>query len=333
MSGLSAYYLSINRNKESIALDLATEEGAESVRILARGPTCSSRTSRPAGWRSSASPRADAEGEPAPRDRLHHRVRHAWARTRRVPGFDLLAQAGTGIMAITGEAGGGPAKVGVAVSDLARRAATPRSASPRPSAGASARARGRTSRRTSSASSLASLINVAQAALVTGQEAERHGNAHAQIVPYRPFTAADGDFVVAAGTDRQFARLAALLGQPGVGGGSPLPDQPRHGCSNRAAIEAAIDEILRREPRDAWLARLRQAGVPAGPVARAARSPPVGDGPGRSGPVRRLRAACPSSPLRSASAGHVPPCSFPAALDADGEKLRREFDSAARRKT
>jgi crotonobetainyl-CoA:carnitine CoA-transferase CaiB-like acyl-CoA transferase len=238
------------------------------------------------------------------------------------PGFDLLAQAGTGIMAITGEAGGGPVKVGVAVSDLlagcyaAIGVAAALAGRERTGAGAHIEIDLFTS-------SLASLINVAQAALVTGREAGRHGNAHAQIVPYRSFTAADGDFVIAAGTDRQFARLSAVLGHP------EWAEDPRYRTNtarlrSREAIEAAIGAILRLEPRGAWLARLRQAGVPVGPVAGPLEAL-------RSETARALGAVVDSggvsfvaSPIHVA--GHAPPVAFPPALDADGEKLRREFD-------
>src|SRR5262249_49478491 len=128
------------------------------------------------------------------------------------PGFDLLAQAGAGMMAITGAANGEATKVGVAVSDLL--------------AGCYAAiailgalfARERTRRGAHVESDLfsatvASLINVAQSALVTGEEGKRFGNAHAQIVPYRLFSARDGELVLACGTDRQFARLADLVGR------------------------------------------------------------------------------------------------------------------------
>jgi crotonobetainyl-CoA:carnitine CoA-transferase CaiB-like acyl-CoA transferase len=321
-SGLSAYYLSINRNKESIALDLATEDGAESVRVLARRADAVLENFPPGGLEKFG---LSLEHMRKENPRLVTASITGYGRVgpeAAAPGFDLLAQAGTGIMAITGEAGGGPAKVGVAVSDLLAGCYA--------AIGVAAALAGRERAGTGAhieidlfSSSLASLINVAQAALVTGREAERHGNAHAQIVPYRTFTAADGDFVIAAGTDRQFSRLAALLGHP------EWAEDPRYRTNtarlqNRAAIEAAIGAILRREPRGAWLARLRQAGVPAGPVAGPLEAL-------RSETARALGAVVDSggvsfvaSPIHVA--GHVPPVSFPPALDADGEKLRREFE-------
>jgi len=231
-------------------------------------------------------------------------------------------------MAITGTPESGPTKVGVAVSDLIAGCYV--------AVGIAAALCGR--ERTGAgthvetdlfSSTLASLINVAQSALVTGEEAKPHGNAHPQIVPYRPFSASDGDFVVAAGTDRQFARLAAMLGRP------EWAQDPRYRTNqarlgSRSELEASLEEIFRREPRDTWLSRLREAGVPAGPV---------------RGPLEALRSETAvalasvlvsrgvsfvSSPIRVE--GHAPRLDFPPALDADGEKLRREFGLPGRRK-
>ena len=242
-SGLSAYYLSINRNKESLALDLSTPEGAESVRILARRADVLLENFPPGGLEKFGLSLARLREE---NPRLVTASITGFGRTgpdAGAPGFDLLAQAGAGIMAITGDPGGGPVKVGVAVSDLFAGCFT--------AVGIAAAlcGRERTGRGTHIetdlfTSTLASLINVAQAALVTGREAARHGNAHGQIVPYRSFAAADGDFVIAAGTDRQFARLAGMIGHP------EWAEDPRYRTNparlqNREVLEAAFGEILR----------------------------------------------------------------------------------------
>ena len=170
--------------------------------------------------------------------------------------------------------------------------------------------------------SLASLINVAQSALVTGEEAKPHGNAHPQIVPYRTFSASDGDLVVAAGTDRQFARLAGMLGHPEWAQDPRYRTNPAR-VASRAELEASFEEIFRRESRDTWLSRLREAGVPAGPV----RGPLEAL---QSETARALAAvlvsrgvSVVSSPIRVN--GHAARLDFPPALDADGERLRREF--------
>ena len=320
-SGLAAYYLSINRNKESLALDLSTPKGAQSVRLLAARADVLVENFPPGGLERFGLSLEDLRGK---NPRLVTASITGFGRTgpdASAPGFDLLAQAGGGLMAITGEAGGGPTKIGVAVSDLISGCYL--------AVGIAAALAGRERTGKGShvetdlfSSTLATLINVAQAALVTGEEAGRHGNAHPQIVPYRMFTASDGDFVVAAGTDRQFARLAAAVGHPA------WAEDPRYRTNQarlgtRGELESRLEEIFRAEPREAWLSRLRDAGVPVGPV---------------RGPLEALRCETArvlgsvvtsrgvsfvASPIRVD--GHAAPLRFPPALDEDGERLRREF--------
>ncbi|HKF43179.1 MAG TPA: CoA transferase [Thermoanaerobaculia bacterium] len=320
-SGLAAYYLSINRNKESLALDLSTEKGRASVRILAAKADVLVENFPPGGLERFGLPLAELR---AANPRLVTASITGFGRAgpdASAPGFDLLAQAGAGLMAITGEADGGPTKSGVAVSDLISGCYL--------AVGIAAALAGRERTGAGShvetdlfSSTLATLINVAQSALVTGREAGRHGNAHPQIVPYRTFSASDGEFVVAAGTDRQFARLAAAVGRP------EWAEDPRFRTNEarlaaREEIERLLREIFRKEQREAWLSRLRSAGVPVGPV----RGPLEAL---RSETARAIGAIVTSrgvsfvaSPIRVD--GHAAPVRFPPKLDEDGERLRREF--------
>src|SRR4029077_10879001 len=121
-------------------------------------------------------------------------------------GYDLLAQAGAGLMSITGEADGEPVKTGVALADVLTAHYAFGAIC------AALRSRERTGDGASLEVSLfsvtlASLINVAQNVLVTGDEAARHGSAHPSIVPYQVFQASDRSFAIGAGTDRHFAQL------------------------------------------------------------------------------------------------------------------------------
>jgi crotonobetainyl-CoA:carnitine CoA-transferase CaiB-like acyl-CoA transferase len=320
-SGLAAYYLSINRNKESIALDLSTERGAESVRILASKADVLVENFPPGGLeRFGLSLEELREKHP----RLVTASITGFGRTgpdASAPGFDLLAQAGAGLMAITGESDGGPTKSGVAVSDLISGCYL--------AVGIAAALAGRERTGKGShvetdlfSSTLATLINVAQAALVTGEEAGRHGNAHPQIVPYRMFSASDGDFVVAAGTDRQFARLAAAVGHP------EWAQDPRYRTNQarlgtRGELESLLGEIFRGEAREVWLSRLRDAGVPVGPV-RGPLEALQSETARALGSVLTSRGVSfVASPIRVD--GHAAPLRFPPALDEDGERLREEF--------
>jgi crotonobetainyl-CoA:carnitine CoA-transferase CaiB-like acyl-CoA transferase len=238
------------------------------------------------------------------------------------PGFDLLAQAGAGLMAITGTPESGPTKVGVAASDLfagsyaAIGILAALSARERTGEGAHVET-------DLFSATLGSLINLAQSALLTGEESARHGNAHPQIVPYRTFEASDGAFVLGVGTDRQFERLAALLerGDWARDGRYKTNDSR---VAHRDALEAELSAIFLRETRQTWVTRCRAAGIPAGPVrsllealasetARALQSVVQSEG------VRFV-----ASPIRVE--GQPQRVEFPPALDADGPRIRAEFD-------
>ena len=320
-SGMSAYFLSVNRNKESIALDLASKAGAESVRIIARRADVVVENFPPGG-REQFGLSAEAMRRENPKlvtaSITGYGTRGSDALA---PGFDLLAQAGAGLMAITGSTESGGTKVGVAVSDLLAGCYAAIGIL------AALAARERTGRgghveTDLFSATLASLINVAQSALLTGREAERHGNAHPQIVPYRVFEASDGEFVLGVGTDRQFERLAALVGRPEWSQSDAFRTNAAR-VGNRADLEAQLAAIFLADTRASWVTRCREAGLPAGPV----RGPLEAL---RSETARALEAVVEArglgfvaSPVRVAGADRR--LEFPPALDADGERIRREF--------
>jgi len=319
-SGMSAYYLSVNRNKESIALDLASPAGAESVRRLAARADVVVENFPPGVLeRFGLSLAAMREANP----RLVTASVTGFGRAgpdAAAPGFDLLAQAGAGLMAITGTPEGGPTKIGVAVSDLLAGCYS--------AIGVLAALAGRERSGRGShvevnlfSATLASLINVAQMVLVNGEEAGRHGNAHPQIVPYSTFRASDGPFVLAVGTDRQFERLAALVGRPDWAAGPWAANAGR--VAGRELLEAELSEILLGASRRTWLDRFRAAGIPAGPV---------------RGPLEALRSETARALDTLRTSGGVefvaPPVriegverrlEFPPRLDEHGEKIRSEF--------
>jgi crotonobetainyl-CoA:carnitine CoA-transferase CaiB-like acyl-CoA transferase len=275
LGGEAAYFLSVNRRKESAAVDLGTPSGAEFVRRWAakadvlvenflpgalerRGlGVASLRALNPRLVACSISGAGDVGPEAGE------------------PGFDLLAQGATGLMSITGPADGAPHKVGVAVVDVL--------------AGWSAvtailgalYARGRDGTgahvKTNLVSTgLAALVNVAGSALVTGREATRHGNSHATIEPYRAFEASDGGFLLAVGTDRQFAALCEkVLGREDIARDARFSTNAAR-VVNRKELVPVLASLFAKEPRATWLLRCRSAGIPAGPVAgvlEAIRSP------------------------------------------------------------
>ncbi len=266
LDGEAAYFLSVNRRKESAAVDLGTSKGQEFVRRWAA--------------------KADVLVEnflPGALERRGIGVDALRAQNPRLvvcsisgagdvgpqagePGFDLLAQGATGLMAVTGPADGAPHKIGVALVDvLAGWAALAEIL-----AALHARARdgvGAHVKTNLVSTGLAALVNVALSALVTGREATRHGNSHATIEPYRAFEASDGGFLLAVGTDRQFEILCGkVIGRP------DLVADPRFSTnagrvSNRAALVPILEEVFKAGTRETWLARCKASGIPAGPVA------------------------------------------------------------------
>lgn len=252
----SAYFASVNRNKRSVVLDLRSDAGRASLhRLLATSdllvhnyrPVTASRLGLEADALRARHPDlvvASVGGFPgADADR---------------PAYDLLAQALSGLMSVTGPADGPPTKVGVALLDLL--------AGLECAVGALAALVGRGTAGSVSVSlvesGVSALVNVLGNHLATGVEPGRHGNEHPNIVPYQPFTAADGEVVIAVGNDAQFARLCDVLG---------LAPDPRFASNaervaHRAEVTAWLADAIRRRGRDELVEALRAADIPAGPV-------------------------------------------------------------------
>jgi len=250
--GISAYFLSINRGKESITLNLKSDEGRSIAQTLIG--------------------RADVVVEnflKAPIDFATNEravvcsIRGFDSDTPEAmtPGYDLLAQAGSGLMSITGEIDGEPSKAGVALADVL----TAHHAFGAINAALVARERtGRGSRLEVSlfSSTLASLVNVAQNVLVTGKEATRYGNEHPSIVPYQLFHAKDRAFAIGAGTDKHFEQICTMvIERPELARDERFATNAAR-VKHRGTLVPLLDEIFRTKPARYWLARLRKANVP-----------------------------------------------------------------------
>jgi len=256
----SAYFASVNRNKRSVVVDLRTAEGRALLDRLADGADLLVHNARPA---SAARLGLDADAlRAAHPDLVVASIGGFAGRDAELPAYDLLAQAMSGLMAITGERDGPPQKVGVAILDLM--------AGLELAVGILAtllgRARGTGGPATVSValmeSSVSALTNVLANYLASGREPERWGNEHPNIVPYQVFATRDGHVAVAVGNDAQFARLLGVLG---------LAAQERF-TTNAQRVAARADLIpwlaaaLADRGRDELVAALRAADVPAGPV-------------------------------------------------------------------
>ena len=268
----AAYFLSVNRNKRSIVLDLRTADGAGALRRLLARADVFIENFRPGGL-DGLGFGDDVLRTLAP-DLVHLAV-SGYGTTgpdAGKPGYDFVAQAVGGLMSITGaadDAGGEPTKVGVAISDvvtglfgavgvLATLAGRGRGGG---------RSAGGASRVDVSLleSTLAVLINQAQNAFVSGRQPPRRGNAHPNIVPYELFDTADRPIVVAVGSQRQWPRLCEAIGSPALAADARFATNADR-VANRDALRLLIEARLRERPATAWLAALDAAEVPCGPV-------------------------------------------------------------------
>jgi glutaryl-CoA transferase len=257
----SAYFASVNRNKRSVVVDLKTDGGQALLdRLAARAdllvhnarPSSASRLGLAPERLAAAHPRlvvAAVGGFPGPDVER--------------PAYDLLAQAMSGLMAVTGEPDGPPTKVGVAVLDVLAGLELAVGAL------ASLVRRGRVGERGGGLvevslleASTTALINVLGNHLATGSEPQRWGSQHPNIVPYQSFAARDGHLVVAVGNDAQFGRLLEVLG---LAADERFATNPGRLAGRQELVARLADAIASRD-RDELLAALRAADVPSGPV-------------------------------------------------------------------
>jgi crotonobetainyl-CoA:carnitine CoA-transferase CaiB-like acyl-CoA transferase len=252
----SAYYLSINRSKRSVALDLKDPRALElAVDLCARADVVIE------NFRPGAA-EAMGLGFDALRARNEQIVYCSitgFGSDRRPParpGYDFIAQAESGLMAVTGD--DEPTKVGVAIVDVLTGLHAAVAILAAVNAGG-----GRRIEVPLLDTALASLVNVASGALVTGQEPRRFGNAHPHIVPYQPFRAADGWVAVAAANDGLFRRMCEALERPDLAERFPTNAARVEG---REALIAELEALFATRPADEWAALLDGAGVPAGKI-------------------------------------------------------------------
>jgi len=261
--GESAYYLSVNRNKLSAALDLDSDHDLDLLRRLIRGADAVLDNFRPGTLERRG---VDVGRCLADRPDLVWCTVTGFGPDNPRLGYDFVAQAESGWMAITGEADGEPMKVGVALADvLAGKDATIAVL-----AGLASRGRGRSpeERRmfiSLASSAVAALVNVAQNALVSGVDAKRWGNAHANLVPYQLFQAADRPIVIAVGSDAQWRSCARALGLDALASDERLASNAAR-LAHRDYIVATIAQRVASRRATEWLSALAQAGVPAGVV-------------------------------------------------------------------
>ena len=256
--GESAYFLSANRNKLSVAADLDDPTDLELVRRLVRDAHVVVDNFPPGALQRRG---LDPDALVVEQSRLVWCTISGFGPMSARPGYDFVIQAETGWMSITGEPRGHPMKVGVAIADvLAAKDAAIAILAARAGTGSSRRIQ-----ISLAASAAAGLVNVAQNALVSGAVPQRWGNAHPNLVPYQLFDAADAPIVVAIGTDAQWRACADALGLADLARDPALATNAGR-VEHRARVVDQIAERLRKRRAEEWLDTLAEARVPAGRV-------------------------------------------------------------------
>jgi len=265
---VAAYFLAANRGKKSVAIDIADPDGAALVRRMAADADVLVENFKVGGLGKYG---LDAERLREANPRLIYVSVTGFGQDGPYAdraGYDYIIQGMGGLMSLTGlpdgEPGGGPMRVGVAVADLftgmyaanAILAALYR----RETTG-----EGATIDLALFDVQLAMLANQASNALVSGKDPLRQGAGHPNIVPYQPFEAADQPIIIAVGNDRQFGKLAAILGHPEWTSDERFSTNAAR-VASRSALVPMIADIVATKPAGDWLPLLEQAGIPAGPI-------------------------------------------------------------------
>lgn len=261
--GQATYFLSVNRNKRSLVLDLRDDADLARARELGLKADVLVENFRPGLMDGLGLAYEDLEeGNPG---LIYCSITgFGPGEGARLPGYDLLVQALGGLMSITGEAERDPQKVGVALVDiltgLFATSGILAALRHREQSG-----RGQKVEVSLLASLLGALVNQASAYTAGGVVPHRMGNAHPSISPYELYDARDGQLVIAVGNDRQFRALCEAIGR------AELADDERFATNtervaNRLELREELDRALREQPADHWSEVLTAARVPAGPV-------------------------------------------------------------------
>jgi crotonobetainyl-CoA:carnitine CoA-transferase CaiB-like acyl-CoA transferase len=266
----ATYYLCANRNKRSVAVDIAQPEGQRIVRALAAKSDVVIENFKAGGL---ARYGLDYASLQAANPRLVYCSITGFGQTgpyAHRPGYDFLMQGMGGLMSVTGRAvgeeGAGPQKVGVALTDIM----TGLYATIAIQAALAERERSGLGQHIDMALldvQVACLANQASSYLAGGVTPRRMGNAHPNIVPYQDFPTADGDMIVAVGNDGQFARLCEAVGRAEWAADPRFATNPQRVANRRELIALLRQATVMRTTRE-WIALLEQAGVPCGPINR-----------------------------------------------------------------
>ncbi len=323
IQGQSGYFASLNRGKESIALDLKEASDRETFQTLVRRGDVVVENFRP-GTMDRLGLGFDQLQQINPR--LICASVSGFGQTgpwRHKPAYDMIVQALGGLMSMTGPPEGPAMKAGTSVGDITGGlfllAGIAGALYHRERTGTGLKV---------DVSMLDGQIAILESAVVryanTGVVPPRLGNRHPSITPFEPYITADGPLIIAAGNDSLFARLCAALGRP------ELSADPRF-ATNRdrnlhsEVLKAALEEVLTRQPSAHWIEVLERSGVPCSPVqtvGEAVNHPQVR---ARNMIVQAGELFMAGNPIKLSAFPEAATRPAAPALDADGERIRREF--------
>jgi crotonobetainyl-CoA:carnitine CoA-transferase CaiB-like acyl-CoA transferase len=262
--GVSTYYLAVNRNKRSIALDLKDPADLAAAHELARRADVLLENFRPGGLaRFGLDYETVADGNP----KLIYASISGFgsgAKGAELPGYDLIVQAISGLMSLTGEPDGEPFRAGISVFDvmagLHATIGVLSALNARHETG-----RGQHVEVNLLSSALSGLVNQSSAYVAGGVVPLRMGNSHPSLFPYEPLPCADGDLIITAGNNGQFRKLVEVLGVPELAD-DPRFDRNEKRTANREELRSLLVERLRTRTKLEWFRDIIAAGVPCGPI-------------------------------------------------------------------
>ena len=262
--GVSTYFLAINRNKRSVALDLKDSHDAAMAKALAKKADIFVQNFKPGGLQRYGLDYASVSAEnPA----VIYASISGFGESeggRQLPGYDLMVQAISGMMSLTGDSDGPPYRAGISVFDviagLHSAVAILAALSHRNATG-----EGQHLEVSLLASALSGMVNQTSAYVAGGTVPFRMGNSHPSLFPYEPLPTADRDMIITAGNDVQFRKLCEVIGAP------ELADDPLYATNpgrtaNRDKLRPLLAAKLAAKPADEWFKLLIAVGVPCGPI-------------------------------------------------------------------